>query len=51
MGERIIEQYLKDRLPREDDKQLFDELYKIFREGGQEALVKHLKNIISQLER
>jgi hypothetical protein len=50
MSENVFEKYVKDRLPRDDDKQLFEELYKIYLEGGKEDLAKRLKDLIAQLE-
>ena len=50
MSDSVFENYVKERLPREDDRQLFEELYKMYREGGKEALAKHLKGLIAQLE-
>jgi hypothetical protein len=46
----LFEKYVKEKLPREDDRQLFEELIKVYREGGKEALSKHLKTLVSDLE-
>jgi hypothetical protein len=48
-SEDIFQRYVKEKLPREDDRQLFDELYKLYEECGKEDLVKHLKDLIAQL--
>jgi hypothetical protein len=50
MSISLFEKYVKEKLPREDDKQLFEELNRVYREGGKEALAKHLKDLISELE-
>ena len=50
MVDSIFESFVKQKLPREDDKQLFAELHEIYEKQGKDALVKHLKDLISQLE-
>jgi hypothetical protein len=50
MGRGIFESYIKDKLPREDDRKLFEELYQVYLKQGKEALTKHLKEIITELE-
>ena len=50
MSVRIFEKHMKDRLRRDDDKQLFEELYKVYLDGGKEELTKYLNDLISQLE-
>ena len=50
MSSSLFEKYVKEKLPREDDKQLFEELRKVYSESGKEALAKHLKDLISELE-
>lgn len=46
----MFEEYMKEKIPREDDKALFQELYEIYKKEGKEELQKHLKKLISQLE-
>jgi len=50
MSESIFQRYVKEKLPREDDRQLFEELYKVYIEGGEEDLAKYLKDLIAKLE-
>jgi len=46
----IFKDYVAEKLPREDDRQLFEKFLKVYQEGGKEALVKHLKGMIAELE-
>jgi hypothetical protein len=50
MVDSIFESFVKQRLPREDDKQFFVELYEIYEKQGKDALVKHLKDLIDKVE-
>lgn len=50
MGGGVFESYIKEKLPREDDRKLFEELYEVYLKQGKEALAKHLKEIITGLE-
>jgi hypothetical protein len=50
LNENIFKDYVLEKLPREDDQQLFEEFLKVYQEGGKEALVKHLKGMIADLE-
>ena len=50
MGESIFESFVKQKLPREDDRQLFAELYELYEKQGKDALVKHLKDLIEKME-
>lgn len=46
----IFESFVNKKLPREDDKQLFNELFEIYQKQGKEALAKYLKESIAKLE-
>jgi hypothetical protein len=50
MAENTFKSYIKSRLPREDDKQLFEDLAKAYREEGKDGVSKYLKSILSKLE-
>jgi len=50
MDGSIFESFIKEKLPREDDRKLFEELYEVYRKQGKEALAKHLKDMITKLE-
>ncbi len=50
MAEKVFEAYVKEKLPREDDKKLFGELFRIYQKEGKEALSKHLKDLILKME-
>jgi hypothetical protein len=50
MSESLFESFVKQKLPREDDKQLFSELYALYEKQGKDALVKHLKDLIEKME-
>ena len=50
MDKSIFESFIAEKLPRKDDKKLFEELYQIYRKQGKEALAKHLKELITELE-
>lgn len=50
MSGSIFRDYVVEKLPREDDRQLFEEFLRVYQERGKEALAKHLKDIIAELE-
>ena len=50
MSSSLFEKYVKEKLPRKDDRDLFEGLRKVYLEGGKEAVSKHLKDLISELE-
>jgi hypothetical protein len=50
LGDEPFRTYIEKRLPRTDDKGLFQELMKVFEESGKDGLRKHLQNLVSQLE-
>jgi hypothetical protein len=50
MSSNIFVEYVKEKLPRKDDQDLFKELYTIYQEGGKDALQEHLKKMIEELE-
>ncbi|MBN1682084.1 hypothetical protein JW865_00845 [Candidatus Bathyarchaeota archaeon] len=50
MSESIFEKYVLEKIPREDDGQLFVELYRIYIKDGKDGLSKHLKSVVAQLE-
>ncbi|MCL4436328.1 MAG: hypothetical protein M1503_03060 [Thaumarchaeota archaeon] len=50
MAENAFESFVKKKLPREDDKRLFEELYRVYQRDGKEAPTKYLKELIAKLE-
>lgn len=50
MGGDVFESFIKEKLPRQDDRKLFEELYEVYLEQGKEALAKHIKEMITKLE-
>jgi hypothetical protein len=50
MNESIFESFIKEKLPREDDRKLFEKLYEVYRKQGKEVLAKHLRDMIAELE-
>jgi hypothetical protein len=50
LSEETFEEYIEKRLPRIGDRELFQELMKVFEESGKDGLRKHLQNMFSQLE-
>ena len=50
MTENAFESFVKERLPREDDKQLFVELLRVYHQDGKDGLAKYLKDLIAKSE-
>lgn len=50
MSNEPFEKYIEKRLPRADDKELYQKLFKVFKEKGKEGLRKYLQNLLSQVE-
>ena len=50
MAEKAFRAYVKDKLPRNDDKRFFDELFDIYQKEGKEGLSKYLKESITKME-
>jgi len=50
LSEEHFETYIEKRLLRADDKELFQELLKAFKENSKDGLRKYLQNLLSQLE-
>jgi hypothetical protein len=50
VSEKAFESFVKGKLPREDDKQLFGELLRVYHQDGKEALAKYLKDLIAKSE-
>lgn len=50
MDQNIFESFVKERLPRPDDKQLFEKLFEIYCKEGKDAVVSHLKDLIAVTE-
>ena len=46
----LFREYVTEKLLREEDRQLFDEFLKVYKEGGKEDLAKYLKGMIAELE-
>ena len=44
-----IRQYVEERLPREDDKELFRDLLEAYYEGGPDEVKETIKSLISTL--
>ena len=50
MDEKMFASFIKQRLPRDDDRKLFEKLLEIFSTNGKEALAQYLKEKIIELE-
>jgi hypothetical protein len=50
LSNESFEVYVEKRLQRMDDKELFQELLKVFKENGKDGLRKYLLNLLNELE-
>jgi hypothetical protein len=50
VDENMFLSFVKQKLPREDDRKLFEKLFEIYRGRGKEALAQYLKKMIAELE-
>jgi hypothetical protein len=50
VDESMFLSFMKQKLPREDDRKLFEQLFEIYRRSGKETLAQYLKKMIAELE-
>ena len=50
MSDESLKTYIESKLPRADDRELLDQLLKVFEESGRDGLKKHLSKLIDELE-